>query len=69
MNASEKSGFPWLEVLLVLSVLALVFQLFPDLWFGTLFVLDFRHWTWTGWSAANAVVLLVLIFIRAWRNR
>ena len=69
MDAFEEPRFPWLEIALGFSVLALVFQIFPDLWATFLVVLDFRQWTWTVWTGINAAVVAILIYIRAWRNR
>jgi hypothetical protein len=39
-----RAGFAWLELLLVLALLALVLQLFPALWTGMLWALDVRNW-------------------------
>lgn len=71
-----RSGFAWLELLLVLAVVALVFQLFPSLWNGTLWALDIRNWPRTVWFAGNLVVVLVLVAVRfgpdlyqEWQNR
>ena len=59
-----RTGFAWLELLLVLAILALFFQFFPSLWTGALWALDPRHWPRTVWFAANGAVLLVLVAIR-----
>lgn len=69
MHTVEESRTPWLEIALVLSAALLVFQLFPSLWTTLLFALDFRQWEWTVWTGINVVVLIALIFFRAWRNR
>ena len=58
------SGFAWLELLLVLAFLALVFQLFPSVWTGTVWALDIRNWPRTFWFAANGVALLALVAVR-----
>jgi len=63
-HRSFRSGFAWLELLLVLAVPALLFQLFPSLWSGTLWALDVRNWPRTVWFAGNVVVVVLLVAIR-----
>jgi len=60
----ERRGGVRLELLLVLAVAALVFQLIPPLWTGTLWALDVRNWPRTIWFAANLVVVVTLVAIR-----
>ncbi len=60
----DRSGFAWLELLLALAILALVLQLFPSVWVGTLWALDVRNWPRTVWFAVNCVLLLALVGIR-----
>jgi hypothetical protein len=76
LNQLRRAGFNWLELLLVLSVGALLFQLLPGLWSGTLWALDVRNWPRTIWFAMNCVLLLGLVAARIgpdlyneWRNR
>lgn len=71
-----RSGFPWLELFLVIAVLSLVLQLFPTLWRGTVGALDLRNWSRSVWIAANVILLLMLVAIRYlptmildWRER
>ncbi len=71
-----RHGTAWLELLLALALLALVFQLVPSLWTGTLWALDVRNWPRTVWFAGNLVVVFVLVAIRFgpdlyqdWRQR
>jgi hypothetical protein len=59
-----RRGVAWLEILLVLAVLALVFQVFPQLWFSTLWALDVRNWSRGVWFVLNIGVVLVLFGIR-----
>lgn len=61
---SDESSFPWLESLLVLSIIALVLQLFP----GLITLLDFRRWSWYVWSGINLGVIVVLLFLREYYN-
>jgi len=64
MQRSIRYGIAWLELLLVLAFLVLLFQFFPLLWFGIIWALDIRNWPRTMWFAANGVVLLALVAIR-----
>jgi hypothetical protein len=61
----EDSPIPWLESLLALSIVALVLQLFPSL----VTLLDFRQWSWYVWSGINVTAIIVLLFVREYRNR
>ncbi len=76
MQKLIRTGFAWLELLLALASLALLFQLFPSLWIGTLWALDIRNWPRTVWFAANMMVVFTLVAIRFgpnlytdWRER
>lgn len=59
-----RSGTGKLELLLVLAFLALLFQVFPSLWFGLLGVLDIRNWPRGVWMAINVGVVFSLFAIR-----
>ncbi|MEX2317294.1 MAG: hypothetical protein WD669_09095 [Pirellulales bacterium] len=59
-----RSGFAKLELLLVLAFLALLFQVFPSLWFGVLGVLDIRNWPRGVWVVINVAVVLALFAAR-----
>jgi hypothetical protein len=61
----DDAAYPWLETLLVLSIVALVLQLFPWL----LGALDFRAWPWYVWSGLCITVIIALVFIREYQNR
>jgi len=72
----SKNGFGRLELLLVLSIVAITFQLFPSLWFDTLWVIDVRNWSRAAWLCVSMGVLLTLVGIRfgpdlmdEWRQR
>ncbi len=69
---NDRHGFAWLELLLALAAVALVFQLFPSL----LSLIDPRNWTRVAWFAANVAVVFVLVGVRFgpdwvedWRER
>jgi hypothetical protein len=71
-----RAGFAWLELLLVLAVLALVLQLVPSLWTLAQRALDVGNWSRTVWFAGTCVVLAMLVGIRFapdiygdWRRR
>jgi thiol:disulfide interchange protein len=61
---SPRAGSAVLELLLALAVLALVFQLFPSLWFAMLWATDVRNWPRNIWFAATWMVLIALLAIR-----
>jgi hypothetical protein len=54
----------WLELLLLLAVIVLVFQLFPHLPQSILAYLDFRQWSRSTWLFANLTLLFFLIATR-----
>lgn len=53
-----------LESFLAIAVVALLFQLFPSLWFATLWGLDVRNWPRTVWFIGNGMILLTLLAVR-----
>jgi len=57
-------GFASLELLLVIAILAVLFQLFPSLWFSLAWAVDFRNWSRGGWLVANIVVVVALCAVR-----
>lgn len=59
----------WLVGLLVVCLVSLVFQLFPSLWWAFLGVLDVRGWTWRSYSAVFAIVIVLLVALRACQER
>jgi hypothetical protein len=61
---SSRGAFVRLEVLLVLAFLALLFQVFPSLWFGLLWAIDIRNWSRGVWIAINVAVVFSLFAIR-----
>jgi hypothetical protein len=65
----EESRFFRLETLLAVSCAALLFQLFPSIWWGLLATLDLRNWTWRYYAAASAMAIVVLLALKAWRER
>jgi type VI protein secretion system component VasK len=72
----KRQGEVRLELLLVLAVVALVFQLVPALGNITLWALDVRNWPRTAWFAVNWLVVITLVAIRfgpdlrqQWRER
>ena len=58
-----RSGIAWLELLLSLAVIALVFQIWPNLGSILLFALYFRNWSQTVWFVANVVIVVLLLGI------
>ena len=75
-DKTSRRGVAWLELILVLAFLALLFQVFPSLWWGLWAALDLRTWSRGTWFGLNLLVLLGLFGIRFgsdlyadWRNR
>lgn len=76
INRRHRGGWAWLESLLVVAFVALVFQVFPSLWFGLIWAIDFRNWSrsiWMTLTVAGLGVLFALRFIpdlwENWRER
>jgi hypothetical protein len=59
-----RGAFGRLEILLVVAVLALFFQVFPSLWFGLLRVVDVRNWPRGAWMVVNVAAVLALFGFR-----
>jgi hypothetical protein len=64
INRSNRSGHAWLELLLAVSLLALVLQLVPALGERFIRALDVRHWPRGIWLAVNAGAILALLWFR-----
>ena len=64
MRSMRRHGVAWFELLLVLAVVALLFQLFPAAWSWLVGALDPRSWSRQTWFLANLAVVLVLLSIR-----
>jgi hypothetical protein len=65
-----------LGLLLAVSVIVLIFQLYPTIFDTILWAIDIRNWTRVAWFLANLAVVISLLAIRfgpdaalAWRNR
>lgn len=72
----EPHGFPRLELLLILTFIVLLFQVFPSLWFAFTWCIDVRNWSRGVWLGLNACAVLALCGIRfgpdlykEWRER
>jgi hypothetical protein len=63
-RTDDRGGFGKLEALLVIAFLSLLFQVFPTLWTGTLYVLDVRNWGRWAWLALNFGVIFALFAVR-----
>ena len=60
----RRTGAAWLEILLVLAFLSLLFQVFPSLWMLLWQAFDVRQWSRTTWMTLNDVVLVALFGVR-----
>ena len=70
------SWFFRLETFLVLTFVALLFQIFPAIgstlltaFWTVLYVVDVRNWRWGHYVIAECVVIVLLVLIRAWHSR
>lgn len=59
-----RAGVAWLEILLVLAFLVLLFQVFPSFWKLLWQAFDVREWSRMAWIALNVVVLVALFGVR-----
>jgi len=59
-----RRGAAWLELLLALAIILLLFQLFPSVPERILSGLDFRQWTRSTWFLLNAAILILLVVVR-----
>ena len=58
------SHIPWLELLLLATLLSLVVQLVPELGVRLLAALDMRTWSRTAWFLMNLAVVAALVGFR-----
>jgi len=59
-----RSGFAWMELLLGLAAIALLFQFYPALFHRFSWVVDLRNWSQLTFFLMNVVVVLVLVGVR-----
>jgi hypothetical protein len=59
-----RHAIAWLEVVLALSIVALLLQFFPGTWWMLLAAMDVRSWSSSVWFVLNISVVLVLVVIR-----
>jgi len=65
MIRARRSGFAWLEFLLVLAAVSLILQLFlPSVWQALVGTLDVRNWSRLTWFLVNLGVVAALVAIR-----
>jgi hypothetical protein len=60
--------FSWVEWALAFTFAALVFQLFPSLWWAVISVVDVRNWTWRSYAAVSTIAIVVLFVAKAWQD-
>lgn len=63
-NSISRRGFAWIELVLLLALMALVLQLLPFIDRQYLWVIDVRAWTSRTWFIANAVLFVSMFAIR-----
>ena len=64
MIRPQRNAFAWLELLLVLAIVALVLQLFPAIWWRLVGIVDVRNWSRWTWFFVNVTVVGLLIAVR-----
>ena len=55
---------PWLALFLAVSLISLIFQLFPSSGVATWNALDYRNWSPRTWVGLNIIVLSILLASR-----
>ena len=69
----QRVEISWLEIFLVVAVLSLTFQLWPNFYFKSADViydtLDFTRWGWRSYLTANVIVFFGLAVVRLRQNR
>jgi hypothetical protein len=71
LQARPAQGRPWffrLETWLVLAGLFLVFQVFPGLFWGLLYLIDVRNWSWGAWVGAEIGAVIILLALWRWQK-
>jgi len=68
MSRVKEAAIPWLELLIVALTVSLVFQIWPSLFWGLLWAIDVRNWSWPVIIAAHVVVILALIYTKSYRD-
>jgi len=67
-RTKQPRRFPVAEALLVILTISLVFQLFPELWWRCLAIVNIRRWTWRSWAVASFLWIVVMVGLKAWRD-
>ncbi len=65
-HSRNRSGQVWIEVLLVVALIALILQLFPAVGAQVVSGLDPRSWPRSVWFALNLLVVIVLVTVHGW---
>jgi hypothetical protein len=55
----------WLGLAICLSLIILVLQLFPSVFWSVMGILDVRNWHWWSFSVLFAVAIIILVLIRS----
>jgi uncharacterized membrane protein YbhN (UPF0104 family) len=58
-----------IDILLALSCLTLLFQIFPSAFWTSLAIVDLRNWTWRSYAVVSTVAIVTLVTLRAWSER
>jgi hypothetical protein len=67
ISASRRPWLLRLETWLVLAAIGLAFQMYPALFWGLLYWIDVRSWTWGVWVGVEIAVLVILLGLWRWQ--
>jgi hypothetical protein len=62
----DPPGFPWLGLLLIVSIIMLFFQVFPGTWWGLTGVLGTAWWALMGLLGTAWWTFLAIVDVRNW---
>jgi len=60
----QPAWFFRLETWIAGTSLTLLFQLFPSLFWGLLYAIDARNWTWGVWVGLQVLVVALLVYLK-----
>ena len=70
-QTQPRAGRSWLfrlETWLVFAGLFLLFQVFPSLFWGLIYIIDVRNWTWGVWVGVEIGVVIALLGLWRWQK-
>jgi hypothetical protein len=61
MRSTQRGGVSWIEAGFCICSILLLFQIFPNLWWGIVALLDVRIWTWKSYAVVSAIAIAILL--------